>query len=98
PSQRISGNPMNLQAKLARFERCGTDWRRLLVRGATMLSIGAVLGLASLSNPDATLMYAAGYSWLPAAGLVVLAVGLLECLDATCPSRARRAPSRASEF
>ena len=40
---------MNLQAKLARFERFGTDWRRLLVRGATMLSIGAVLGLASLS-------------------------------------------------
>ena len=29
PSQRISGNPMNLQAKLARFERFGTDWRRL---------------------------------------------------------------------
>lgn len=73
---------MNLQAKLARFERFGTDWRRLLVRGATMFSIGAVLGLASLSNPDATLMYAAGYSWLPAAALVVLAVGLLECLDA----------------
>ena len=47
-----------------------------------MLSVGALLGLASLANPDATLLYAAGYSWLPAAALVVLAVGLLECLDA----------------
>ena len=80
---------MNLQDKLARFERFGTDWRRLLLRGATMLSIGAVLGLASLSNPDATLMYAAGYSWLPAAALVVLAVGLLECLDAALAKEQR---------
>lgn len=73
---------MKLQGKLARFERFGTDWRRLLARGTIMLSIGALLGLASLSNPDATLLYLAGYSWLPAAALVVLAVGLLECLDA----------------
>ena len=35
-----------------------------------------------MANPDATLLYLAGYSWLPAAALVVLAVGLLECLDA----------------
>lgn len=73
---------MKFQSKLARFERFGTDWRRLLARGAIMLSVGALLGLASLANPDATLLYAAGHSWLPAAALVVLAVGLLECLDA----------------
>jgi uncharacterized membrane protein HdeD (DUF308 family) len=80
---------MNLRDKLARFERFGTDWRRLLARGAIMLSVGALLGLASLANPDATLMYAAGYSWLPAAALVVLAVGLLECLDAAIAKEQR---------
>ena len=73
---------MKLQGKLARFERFGTDWRRLLARGTIMLSVGALLGLASFANPNASLLYAAGYSWLPAAALVVLAVGLLECLDA----------------
>ena len=73
---------MKLQGKLARFERFGTDWTRLLARGTIMLSVGALLGLASLANPDATLLYLAGYSWRPAAALVVLAVGLLECLDA----------------
>lgn len=73
---------MNLRAKFARFERFGTDWRRLLIRGATMLSAGLALTVAALFNPDAMLMNARDFSWLPAAGLVVWAVGGLECFDA----------------
>lgn len=73
---------MSLRTKFARFERFGTDWRRLLARGAVMLFAGVTLVLAALFNPDAVVLYARGFSWLPAAALVVLAVGLLECFDA----------------
>lgn len=47
-----------------------------------MLMLGFALATAALFNPDATLMQARDFSWLPAAGLVLLVVGLLECLDA----------------
>ncbi len=40
-------------------------------------------------NPNATLMHATEFSWLPAAGLVVLAVGILECFDAAIAKDAR---------
>jgi len=73
---------MSLRAKFAQFERFGTDWRRLLARGLVMLFVGAVLAVAALFNPDAVLMYARGFSWLPAAALMLLAVGLLEGFDA----------------
>jgi uncharacterized membrane protein HdeD (DUF308 family) len=73
---------MNLQKKFEHFERFGTDWRRLLIRGAIMLCIGATLVIAALFKPDAMLMSARDFSWLPAAALVVLTVGFLECFDA----------------
>jgi uncharacterized membrane protein HdeD (DUF308 family) len=80
---------VSLHAKFAQFERFGTDWRRLFLRGMTMLLVGAVLAVAALFNPDAVLMYAEGFSWLPAAALVLLAVGLLEGLDAVIAKEQR---------
>ncbi|MGZ8218344.1 HdeD family acid-resistance protein [Methylomagnum sp.] len=80
---------MNLRAKFARFERFGTDWRRLLVRGAVMLFVGVALAIAALFNPDAMLLHAREFSWLPAAGFVVLAVGILECFDAAIAKELR---------
>lgn len=80
---------MSLRAKFAHFERFGTDWRRLLARGLVMLFAGAVLSVATLFNPDAVLMYAQGFSWLPAAALVLLAVGLLEGFDAVIAKEQR---------
>lgn len=47
-----------------------------------MLCIGAMLVIAALFKPDVMLMNTREFSWLPAAGFVVLAVGLLECFDA----------------
>jgi uncharacterized membrane protein HdeD (DUF308 family) len=73
---------MNIQKKFDHFGRFGTDWRRLLVRGSIMLCIGAVLAVAALFKPDVIIMNAREFSWLPAAGGVVLMVGLLECFDA----------------
>jgi len=67
---------------LSRFEHFGTDPRRLLFRGTVLLGIGASLAAASVLNPNASLMHASDFSWLPAASLVLLAVGLLESFDA----------------
>ena len=73
---------MAVRNRFSRFERFGTDWRRLLLRGALMLCVGIVLVIATLFRPDGMLMNAREFSWLPAAGLVVLVVGFLECFDA----------------
>lgn len=80
---------MNWRDKYAQFEQLGTDVRRLLLRGAVLLFIGTMLTLASVLNPNATLMHATDFSWLPAAGLVVVAVGALECFDAAIAKDAR---------
>lgn len=73
---------MNLHGKFAKLEGFGTDWRRLLLRGAIMLILGAALSTASVANPEVMLMHAREFSWLPAAAFVVLAAGVLECFDA----------------
>lgn len=73
---------MNIKTKFEHFERFGTDWRRLLIRGSIMLCLGALLVAAALFKPDVMLMSTRDFSWLPAAGFVVLTVGLLECFDA----------------
>lgn len=73
---------MNIQKKFENFGRFGTDWRRLLVRGSIMLCIGAMLVVLSIFVPDVMIFSTRDFSWLPAVGFVVLAVGLLECFDA----------------
>ncbi len=73
---------MTLRARFARFEGFATDWRRLLGRGIVMMVLGAVLAAASLFNPEAMLMHAREFSWLPAAAFLVVAAGAVECFDA----------------
>ena len=80
---------MSWTEKIAQFERLDIDVRRLLLRGAVLLFFGTSLASASLLNPNATLMHATEFSWLPAAGWVVLAVGILECFDAAIAKEAR---------
>lgn len=80
---------MPWHAVLSRFERFGMDWRRVLFRGAMTCLIGFSLALAALFNPEASLLHAREFSWLPAGGFVVLIVGLLECLDAAIAKEPR---------
>ncbi len=47
-----------------------------------MLFFGIALTIASLFKPDAMLMHARDFSWLPAAALLVAAAGVIECFDA----------------
>jgi uncharacterized membrane protein HdeD (DUF308 family) len=73
---------MNLRKKFSKIEYVGTNWRRLLVRGPLMLLIGVGLVIATVFKPDVIIMQVRDFSWLPACGFIVLAVGLLECFDA----------------
>lgn len=80
---------MNWREKFARLERFGTDWRRLLARGTALLLIGTLLAVASLFNPEAMILGARDFSWLPVAGAAVLTVGVLECFDGFIAKEAR---------
>ena len=66
----------------ARFERFNMNWRRLLMQGLVIFLMGLILVFASVLNPDAVVMSARYFSWLPLCGIIILALGLLECFDA----------------
>ncbi|MDO9269890.1 MAG: hypothetical protein Q7T96_12365 [Methylobacter sp.] len=80
---------MNLLEKLFSYERFEMDWRRLLVQGALIILTGATLAIASALNPTAVVMTARYLSWLPVSGMVILSLGLLECLDAALAKETR---------
>lgn len=80
---------MNLLEKFLIYERFEMDWRRLLVEGALIVLTGATLAMASALNPDAVVLTARHLSWLPVSGMVILSLGLLECLDAALAKETR---------
>lgn len=80
---------MNLLEKLFSYERFEMDWRRLLVQGALIILTGTTLAMASALNPDAVVLTARHLSWLPISGMVILSLGLLECLDAALAKETR---------
>lgn len=80
---------MNLLEKLFSYERFEMDWRRLLVQGTLIVLTGATLAMASALNPDAMVLTARHLSWLPISGMVILSLGLLECLDAALAKETR---------
>lgn len=73
---------MDSPARFTQLQGFATDWRRLLTRGTALLFFGIALAVASLFNPDATLLHARDFSWLPAAAILVVAAGVIECFDA----------------
>lgn len=73
---------MNLREKFSEFHRYPADWRRLLFQGGAILVAGALLALASLLNPDVSILHARRHSWLPISAFILLGMGLLEFLDA----------------
>ena len=73
---------MKLLDKLTRFEGFNTDWRRLIVQWFIIMFLGVFMALASVINPDAIVLSAREFSWLPMSGMLIFALGLLECLDA----------------
>jgi uncharacterized membrane protein HdeD (DUF308 family) len=79
---------MNLLENFS-YNRFEMDWRRLLVQGVLIVLTGATLAMASALNPDAIVMTARHLSWLPVSGMVILSLGLLECLDAAFAKETR---------
>lgn len=73
---------MKLFEKLSRFEGFEMDWRRLLFQGIFIMLAGTLMALASIANPEGVILSAVGFSWLPISGIIILGLGLLECLDA----------------
>ncbi|MCK4842347.1 MAG: hypothetical protein KAT04_10795 [Methylococcales bacterium] len=67
---------------MSRFEGFEMDWRRLIIQGLVIMLAGGFMALASVINSDALILSARGFSWLPASGIFILSLGLLECLDA----------------
>jgi uncharacterized membrane protein HdeD (DUF308 family) len=76
------GNTMKIiKEKLAGFERFGTDWKLLLIRGVFLFMAGGALALGAWYNPGASIFRATGFSVLPLSALIVVALGCLETLD-----------------
>jgi uncharacterized membrane protein HdeD (DUF308 family) len=73
---------MKLLERTPVLERFDMHWQRLLMQGLAILLMGLTIAVASLLNPHAVLMSARYASWLPLCGMVILAMGLLECVDA----------------
>lgn len=68
--------------KYFRTERFELDWRRLFIMGVLIVLTGSTLVLASMFNADAMVSFAPGLSWLPLSGLIILILGIVECLEA----------------
>lgn len=73
---------MKLFQKLSRFEGFDSDWRRLVVQWGIIMFAGFLMALASITNPDAIILSAREFSWLPVSGMLILVLGILGCLDA----------------
>jgi uncharacterized membrane protein HdeD (DUF308 family) len=73
---------MKLLDKLTQSERYEQNWRLLLLQGMVICFMGVALGIASIFNPNAIVLNARDFSWLPVSGMIILSLGILECADA----------------
>lgn len=73
---------MKLLKVFSNFEHFEMNWQRQLMQGVIILFLGLILALASLFQPEAVLLSARFFSWLPACGIIIFLLGLLECIDA----------------
>ena len=80
---------MNPFKKFFHVERFEMDWRRLLAQGIVIMLMGMGLILVSTVRSHVIILSARDLSWLPASGMVILALGLLECLDAFLAKESR---------
>jgi uncharacterized membrane protein HdeD (DUF308 family) len=73
---------MNPFKKFFLSERFEINWRHSIAKGVVILLIGVGLVLVSSVRSHVIILSAKELSWLPASGMVILALGLVECLDA----------------
>lgn len=73
---------MNKPKKLFRLRKMKLDWRRFIIQGIIIMFVGALMSLASVVNPDAIILSARGFSWLPASGMFIILLGIIGCFEA----------------
>jgi len=73
---------MNKKKDSINNEIFAISWIRLLLQGILIILVGVTLAISSVVNSDAVILSAQQFSWLPASGFFLLALGLQECLEA----------------
>lgn len=63
-------------------ENFTVSWKRLFAQGVTIMLVGLILSISSITNTNAIIMSAREFSWLPVGGLVLFFLGLEECFEA----------------
>lgn len=62
-------------------DRFELSWQRHVLQGGIILILGLLLAIACLFNPEAIILGARLFSWLPISGVMILGFGFLECVD-----------------
>ncbi len=52
------------------------------MQGSVVVLVGVLFTMASLVNTDVAILSVSGFSWLAILGMLILFLGLLECIDA----------------
>jgi uncharacterized membrane protein HdeD (DUF308 family) len=73
---------MKILDKTFSSENFEVNWLRIFVQGALLLLIGFNMALASVFHVNAVVLNASEFSWLPVSGLIILFLGLQECMAA----------------
>jgi len=73
---------MKIPEKTFSSENFDVNWRRILIQGIFLLLIGFNLAMASIFKSDTMVLSASEFSWLPLSGMIILFLGLQECMEA----------------
>lgn len=73
---------MSESEKSPRLSNLNWGWRRFISQGIIIMFVGTLMALASIVNPDAIILSARGFSWLPVSGMFIMLLGIMGCLEA----------------
>jgi uncharacterized membrane protein HdeD (DUF308 family) len=73
---------MKIPEKTFSTENFDVNWRRILIQGIFLLLIGFNLAMASIFKSDTMVLSASEFSWLPLSGIIILLLGIQECMEA----------------
>jgi len=71
-----------MSKKAPPFGKLTLNWKRLLIQGSITLVLGILMALASVANPNAIILSARGFSWLPVSGMLLFILGAIGCMEA----------------
>lgn len=72
---------MKIFDKLVLSGRFDWPWWSWFCQGAVIMLLGLNLAFASVFNMNVTILSAFEFSWLPVCGMIILVLGIFECID-----------------